>query len=57
MAKGIAFILGVLILAFSINAGIMWCCTAWGASPVLIAGLMGVGHSLNALFGRKARSR
>jgi len=41
----------MLALAFATNAGAMWFFGSYcGFSPVLIAGLLGVGHASNVLF-------
>jgi hypothetical protein len=41
----------MLALAFVINAGIMWFFGSYcGISPVLVAGIVGVGHASNALL-------
>jgi type IV secretory pathway VirB2 component (pilin) len=46
-----ALIAGMLALAFVINAGIMWFFGSYcGISPVLVAGIVGVGHASNALL-------
>jgi hypothetical protein len=51
-----ALIAGMLVLAFAINAGIMWFFSSYCEfSPVLIAGLIGVGHATNSIFAKSKR--
>jgi len=51
-----ALIAGMLALAFAINAGIMWFFSSYcGFSPVLIAGIIGVGHATNSIFAKSNR--
>jgi F0F1-type ATP synthase assembly protein I len=51
-----ALIAGMLALAFAINAGIMWFFSSYrGFSPVLIAGIIGVGHATNSIFKKSNR--
>ena len=51
-----ALIAGMLALAFAINAGIMWFfSSSCGFSPVLVAGIIGMGHATNSIFKKSKR--